>query len=279
MLEPLAGAGNVRATVNVSYDEGSEERTDEVYDPAQSAAPTTQTSEQTSGDMRGARGVPGTPPLLRKDALPEFPRSGEVTRHLTHTEMGPGRVRRLTAAVLVNDRMTTDTTGKVAKTVWKPRSAEEMQRLEGLAQAAVGFDEKRGDQVVMENVSFSSNAPEVPAARVDKAVEQAKGLLATQPAMLKTGVMGLLGAMVVWFVLRPVAGQVVATLKEPVLVGDGGGRTAAVASGLPGVGGAEAVVLEERAAGRFAEVSGHMKRNPVHSMRLIEAWIASEGED
>jgi flagellar M-ring protein FliF len=97
--------------------------------------------------------------------------------------------------------------------------------------------------------------------------------------MLKTGVMGLLGAMVVWFVLRPVAGQVVATLKEPVLVGDGGGRTAAVASGLPGVGGAEAVVLEERAAGRFAEVSGHMKRNPVHSMRLIEAWIASEGED
>ncbi len=38
MLEPLAGRDNVRATVNVSYDEGSEERTDEVYDPTQVAA-------------------------------------------------------------------------------------------------------------------------------------------------------------------------------------------------------------------------------------------------
>ncbi len=38
MLEPLAGRDNVRATVNVSYDEGSEERTDEVYDPNQTAA-------------------------------------------------------------------------------------------------------------------------------------------------------------------------------------------------------------------------------------------------
>ena len=37
MLEPLAGRDNVRATVNVTYDEGSEERTDEVYDPTQVA--------------------------------------------------------------------------------------------------------------------------------------------------------------------------------------------------------------------------------------------------
>ena len=31
-------------------------------------------------------------------------------------------------------------TGKLEHTVWKPRSAEEMQRLEELAQAAVGYD-------------------------------------------------------------------------------------------------------------------------------------------
>ena len=38
MLEPLAGAGNVRATVSVSYEQGSVEKTDEVYDPSQAAA-------------------------------------------------------------------------------------------------------------------------------------------------------------------------------------------------------------------------------------------------
>src|ERR1700756_3175088 len=48
MLEPLAGRDNVRATVNVSYDEGSEERTDEVYDPNQTATLTMQKSEQSS---------------------------------------------------------------------------------------------------------------------------------------------------------------------------------------------------------------------------------------
>ena len=91
-----------------------------------------------------------------------------VTKHLVHTEQGPGRVRRVTAAVVVNDRSMTEGVGKLAHAVWKPRSADEMRRLEELAQAAVGFDAKRGDQVVMENVSFSTNAPEVAPAAMER---------------------------------------------------------------------------------------------------------------
>ena len=109
-------------------------------------------------------------------------------------------------------------TGKDAKTVWKPRTAEEMHRLEVLAQAAVGFDAKRGDQVVMQNVSFSTNTPEVKAGGLDRMLEQAKALLASQPGMLRTGVTGLIGLVLIWFVLKPVAGQVVVTLKEPALI-------------------------------------------------------------
>ena len=60
MLEPLAGRDNVRATVNVSYDEGSEERTDEVYDPSQVATLTMQKSEQVSAGRGAPSGVPGT---------------------------------------------------------------------------------------------------------------------------------------------------------------------------------------------------------------------------
>ena len=60
MLEPLAGRDNVRATVNVSYDEGSEERTDEVYDPSQVAALTMQKSDQSAAQAAQAQGVPGT---------------------------------------------------------------------------------------------------------------------------------------------------------------------------------------------------------------------------
>src|SRR6201996_5663376 len=214
MLEPLAGRDNVRATVIVSYDEGSEERTDEVYDPSQVATLTMQKSEQTAG-LRGqpsgvpgtasnspagspegavagsqAAAAPGTPPLLQKQVLPVYPQQGAgqsqslreengtygVTKHLVHTEQGPGRVRRVSAAVVINDRSVTEGAGKLQHVVWKPRSAEEMRRLEELAQAAVGYDARRGDQVVIENVSFSTNAPGVKPPAIDKVTDELRGL-------------------------------------------------------------------------------------------------------
>lgn len=330
MLEPLAGAGNVRATVNISYAEGTEEHTDEVYDPAQSATLSLQKTEQSgagAGGSQSASGVPGTasntpaaavagavqgsaaaaapgtPPLLQapsKDALPVFPRnrgggpevreeSGTyaVSRHLTHTEQGPGQVRRVTAAVVVNDRMSQEGTAKALKTLWKPRTGDEMHRLEQLARAAVGFDEGRGDQVVMENVSFSSNAPEIEAAGVDKVMEQTKGLLGTQPAMLKTGVTALLGVMVVMMVLRPVAGQMVATMKEPLRLSDGGGHGMGERAGLGrselGRGAGGELGLPEGAPEDMPtlmeQISDHMKREPTQSTRLLETWISEEGSN
>ena len=329
MLEPLAGVGNVRATVNVSYDEGREERTDEVFDPTLSAPQTMQRSQQTNGSATHAGGVPGTasntpaaapvgavqgseaaaapgvPPLLKqKDALPVFPGSPAgaqststesgtyaVTRHLLHTESGPGRIRRVTAAVVVNDRLAVESAGKLEHAVWKPRTAEEMHRLEELAQAAVGFDTRRGDQVVMENVSFSSNAPEVKLIGVDKVVEEAKGLLQSQTGLLRNGVMGLLGLLVILFILRPVATQVVTTLQTPLLfeaqqravVEDLGPEDPAtlvpVARAQPRV---EAGESERRLGDKrgrvFDQVAEHVRREPTESTRLLAAWIGSEEE-
>jgi len=152
LLEPLAGPGNVRATVNVSYDLSSEDRTDEVYDPTQAVPLTMQKREQSANGAQKAQGVPGTasntpaaaspgavqgssaaaapgtPPLLQpRTAEPIFPASGTgngtqeesatyaITHHTVHTEQGPGRIRRISAAIVVNDRATTESTGQVAK--------------------------------------------------------------------------------------------------------------------------------------------------------------------
>src|ERR1700677_1853864 len=266
MLEPLAGRDNVRATVNVSYDHGTEEHTDEIYDPTQVAALSMQKSEQTSsvrvqpsgvpgtasnspagapeGAVAGsqAAAAPGTPPLLQKQALPVYPQQGAgqgqslteengtygVTKHLVHTEQGPGRVRRVSAAVVVNDRSMTEGVGKLEHVVWKPRSAEEMHRLEELAQAAVGYDARRGDQVVMQNVSFSSNAPEFKPPLMDKLMEETRGLLHAQPELMRTVMIGLCGVLLVLFVLRPVASQVTATRKEPLMLAAGSAATGVI---------------------------------------------------
>ncbi|WP_263365569.1 flagellar basal-body MS-ring/collar protein FliF [Edaphobacter bradus] len=330
MLEPLAGRDNVRATVNVSYDEGNEERTDEVYDPNQTATLTMQKSEQTSVQPGRASGVPGTasnspagapvgavqgsqaaaapgtPPLLQKEALPVYPQQGAgagqslhqesgtygVTKHLVHLEEGPGRVRRVTAAVVVNDRSAAEGTGKAAHVVWRPRNADEMRRLEELAQAAVGFDARRGDQVVVENVSFSSNAPEVKPPVMEKMMDETRGLLHTQPGLARTAVAGLCGVLLVLFVLRPVARQMTATLREPVLLGAGSEAEEPRPMSDPQI---EQKVLEKAEAfrplqstmqaqaslhrqGVYEQVAEHIRREPVQSTRLLEAWIGSNEE-
>jgi flagellar M-ring protein FliF len=328
MLEPLAGHDNVRATVNVSYDHGSEERTDEVYDPSQVATLSMQKSEQVStprvqpsgipgtasnspggapvGAAAGsqAAAAPGTPPLLQKQALPVYPQQGAgqgqslteengtygVTKHLVHTEQGPGRVRRVSAAVVVNDRMATEGAGKLEHMVWKPRSAEEMHRLEQLAQAAVGFDSRRGDQVVMQNISFSTNGPEIKPPAMDRLVEETSGLLHAQPGLIKTLLTGVCGVLLVLFVLRPVARQMTTTLREPLLLTAGQGAA-------KGLGMAEEAMFspprneEEEAMlprgatkthllhqGIFEHVSDHIRREPAQSTRVLEAWIGTSEE-
>ena len=66
-----------------------------------------------------------------------------------------GSVDRLSVAVLV-DGVTTTTTGKTEKTVekWTPRTAEELAKYESIVKNAIGFDEKRGDVVKIENIKF-----------------------------------------------------------------------------------------------------------------------------
>jgi flagellar M-ring protein FliF len=327
MLEPLAGRDNVRATVNVSYDEGSEERTDEVYDPSEVATLSMQKSEQVSaargvpsgvpgtasnspgaapeGAVAGsqAAAAPGTPPLLQKQALPVYPQQGTglgqsihqengtygVTKHLVHTEQGPGRVRRVSAAVVVNDRSTTEGTGKLEHVVWKQRSAEEMHRLEELAQAAVGYDSRRGDQVVMQNVSFSTNAPEVRPPTMDRLLEQLRGLLHTQPGLMRTAVIGICGVLLVLFVLRPVAREVTATLREPMLLETGTRHVEVLAPDdeqllAQDEAGGEALLVRTKnktyqlQQGIFEQVSEHIRREPAQSTRLIEGWIGTSEE-
>ncbi len=327
MLEPLAGHDNVRATVNVSYDEGSEDRTDEVYDPNQVATLTMQKSEQTSGLRGQASGVPGTasnspagspegavagsqaaaapgtPPLLQKQTLPVYPQQNAgqsqslhqenetygITKHLVHTEQGPGRVRRVSAAVVVNDRSVIEGAGKLEHAVWKPRSAEEMHRLEELAQAAVGYDVRRGDQVVMQNISFSTNAPEIKPPVTERLIEETRGLLHTQPGLMRTAVIGICGVLLVFFVLRPVASQVTATLREPMLLGAGAaaatafekrGETVAIEEGAP-----EPAFLprpksktHQLQQGIFDHVTEHIRREPAQSTRLLETWIGTAEE-
>ncbi len=132
-LEPVAGADHVRASVHVEYDLGTSEETLETYDPKTATALTQEHSEESSVGEAPA-GVPGTasnvptPPAPLQDDHPA-PSPGCGERRAFHVEVGfdhlrhqqelhrsvepAGRVRRIAAAVLVDDAV--DWTEKAGK--------------------------------------------------------------------------------------------------------------------------------------------------------------------
>ena len=72
-LEPVAGAGNVRASVNVDYDTSASDETDESYDPNNVVTLSMQKSQQTSAAQPAAAGVPGTASNAPNTQPPLFP--------------------------------------------------------------------------------------------------------------------------------------------------------------------------------------------------------------
>jgi flagellar M-ring protein FliF len=299
MLEPLAGTGNVRATVNLSFDPDAEERTDEVYDPQQSAPVSMQRSEQSStqaartgsvagaaANMPGPGPAPPTPALLATQEknpanLPVYPQAGgpsqavreesssyAVTRHLVHTQRSPGRVQRIVAAVVVNDRAVEEKSGK-SLVAWKQRTPEEMRRLEQLVQAAVGFDPRRSDQVVVENIAFSENASSGKLNWFERQAENLSGFLRTQPALIRTTGLVLCGALVCFFVLRPLSRQVSEAL-QPLLPAPNPTAELSIPV-LPEPG----QVSHAEVQNAFEAVRNQIRTDPQQSARLLESWIGS----
>ena len=118
-LEPVTGPGNVRASVTLDYDRAASDITQETYDPDKTVTLSMQRTEQTTGPQPVAAGVPGAASNApNTQALPVYPQqttppqaaktesgtygASKTDRHIVE---GPGRVRRLTAAIVVNDRL------------------------------------------------------------------------------------------------------------------------------------------------------------------------------
>ncbi|HEY1036443.1 MAG TPA: flagellar basal-body MS-ring/collar protein FliF [Pseudoxanthomonas sp.] len=175
LLEPLTGPGRINAEVAVDMDFSVTEEARETFanDPAKIR------SEQVSQNTvaaAGPEGVPGatsnTPPGPNAAAAPNpaaptetsssATRNFEMDRTLQHTRQPAGRVRRVTAAVLVDHVPRTGENGKVVMTAL---DAATLTRIEALVKEAVGFDAARGDSVSVMNAPFvreTDKAEEVP---------------------------------------------------------------------------------------------------------------------
>ena len=83
----------------------------------------------------------------RKESTTNF----QVDRTISHTKLPVGAIRRLSVAVVLNNRTITDSAGKVST---RPLSDSEKAQITTLVKDSVGFDEKRGDTLSLLNSPF-----------------------------------------------------------------------------------------------------------------------------
>lgn len=90
-------------------------------------------------------------------------RNYEIDKTVRYSKQAPGRIQRLSVAVLVDYLPRPDGKGGMVPSALKP---EELSRMEALVKEAVGFDAQRGDSVTVQNAPFAPTEayvePEVP---------------------------------------------------------------------------------------------------------------------
>lgn len=171
LLEPMTGPGRVSTQVSVDMDFSIVEEAREVYNADPAKLRSEQMSEESStGPLDG--GVPGatpnTPPTGEpvqggapvppmQSAARSATRNFEMDRTLQHSRQNVGRIKRVTAAVLVdNIPRGVDADGNP---VTSPLEAEELERIEALVRQAIGFNAERGDSVSVVNAGFNRGEP------------------------------------------------------------------------------------------------------------------------
>lgn len=293
-LEPVTGPGNVRASVTIDYDESATDQTDETYDPTKTAPLTMQRTQQTSGGQPVAAGVPGAAsnaPNTNAQQLPVYPKqttppetasseSGTygVSKVVRHSIESPGRVRRMTAAIVVNDRLV-KLAAKGQPAQWQPWPADSLRNLTALAQASVGFDSTRGDVLTVQDLAFDGNRPAPPppiAGRVLGAIEGSPELV--KYGALLAGVLLVLALGVRPALARTRAAPLAQSKAGKKGVGKGAGELADVAEhpALPPLEPPAADPARIRAQEIFEQVTTHLKHEPTQSSRLLQSWIHSD---
>lgn len=233
LLAPMTGPGRVSAQVSVDMDFAQTEQAREIYGPEAAIVRSEQISE--SGDLGAVtppQGVPGSasntpgadPATAAAAAAPDpaatappqpgngartAVRNYEIDRTLTHTRQAPGRITRVTAAVLVDN--VAGAPSADGKAVSRELTAVELGRIESLVQQAVGFDAQRGDMVTVVNAPFARETIEEPGG---PPVWESPRLR----ELLRIALGGLAVLALIFTVLRPALRQLMGPVKPQVAV-------------------------------------------------------------
>ncbi len=284
-LAPVLGSDHLRASVNVEYDQGSSEESEDKYDPSVVVPLVSQKSKETNGGD-GTSGVAGTSsnvPQTNPQANVPAPDGSDgggtnttdnttygVNKVTRHSIEPAGRIRRITAAVVVDDEVKRKLgpNGKWTETRQK-RSLQELQQIQTLASSAIGIDTTRGDAITVQNLAFDrpDDTDVPPPTFIDKA---RKGM-EDYSSLVRYGMLLALFALAYFLMIRPVQKKVLSTSvqlpPEPQLPS----VAEALSLPTPSPEGARTLQLKER-------LIEQVKSEPATSARVVQAWLRGATE-
>ncbi len=314
MLERSLGPGRVRAEATVEMDFDQTRETQERFDPDGQVVRSTQSVNGNSRNTETAPTVSVQNNLPNADAGREAAGSQEQKQEeTTNYEISKTvrtivreqpQIHRVSLAVLVDGAEEKGADGTLS---WRPRSAEELDRIARLVRTAIGFDEKRGDHVEVVNMRFTTDP--------DSAVEP-RGLFglpldrADLMRLAQTALLGLVAVAALLLVLRPMVLRLTAPVQGmAALPGVAGAAALAGGGALPLGGAAEAGALlgapdpvtgelsflggaagalEDESMVRVANIEGQLRassirrlaelvdRHPDESLSIVRAWMQQE---
>lgn len=175
ILEPVVGGGNFRAQVSADVDFTAVEQAAETFNPDLPAVRSEQTLNESRTGNSAAEGIPGAltnqPPgtaqapeqantqngqtaaATPSNKREQTTRNYELDRTVSYTKHQQGTIKRLTVAVVVDDKLVKDADGNETHVPW---SDAELERLSILVRDAVGYSAVRGDSVNVLNSPFSN---------------------------------------------------------------------------------------------------------------------------
>ncbi|TSA48272.1 MAG: flagellar basal body M-ring protein FliF [Nitrosomonadales bacterium] len=186
ILFPIIGPENVRAQVTADLDFSQTEQTAETYRPNaapdQSSIRSQQTAETVDQGGQSATGVPGAlsnqPPGAASAPINAPSKSGaaagsasaggsqhkeatvnyELDKTISHTRKQVGSIKRLSVAVVLNNKAAKD---KKGKTSYRALTKDELTQAYNLVKEAMGFSQARGDSLNVVNAPFNLEAAEM----------------------------------------------------------------------------------------------------------------------
>lgn len=295
ILAPMVGKENFRAQVAADVDFNQVEQTAETYkpNPTPDQAIRSQQTNEVINPLPGAQGIPGAltnqPPVpatapLTAPAVGAGAGAGaqgvlnanrsavlnyELDRNIQHIKQAVGQLKRLSVAVVVNNRSIPAPDG-TPTTV--PLTDEEIARISNLVREAVGYNADRGDSINVANSAFAGELKE-PVLPLWK-----------DPEMVDLGKQGLnwllvlLVVLLAYFgVIRPLLRAVVPPKVEPGTEG----TAAEAAEGEEGDDGVRVTLsgeVEETFEERLERARNLARNDPKMVANLIKDWLGVNEE-